>query len=264
MAERRMFARSIVDSDAFLDMPPSSQMLYFHLAMRADDDGFVNNPRKIQRMVNAGDDDMRVLLAKRFIIGFDSGVVVIKHWRIHNYIQNDTRKPTLYQDELKRLAIKDNRAYTERTAVDGALDTKCIQDVSSLDTGCIQPVSNLDAQYSLGKPSVNNPPIPPAGGDARRDKTKTDDPMFARFWAEYPRKSNKPGAAKAFARIAPDEGLLLCMLGAIRKQKSTPQWTKDNGQYIPHPATWLNQERWNDEFGRAHEQEDSLDGYILE
>jgi hypothetical protein len=154
MAERRMFAKSIVDSDAFLDMPPSSQMLYFHLSMRADDDGFVNNPRKIQRMVNAGDDDMRVLIAKRFIIAFESGVIVIKHWRIHNYLQNDRHKPTLYQDEMKRLIIKENRVYTELTENDGALDTPCLQAVSVMDTQCIHHVSKVDTQYSIDKSSV--------------------------------------------------------------------------------------------------------------
>ena len=84
MAERRMFAKTIIDSDAFLDMPLSSQSLYFHLSMRADDDGFINNPRKIQRMIGASDDDLKLLIAKRFIIPFESGIVVIKHWRIHS------------------------------------------------------------------------------------------------------------------------------------------------------------------------------------
>lgn len=113
MAERRMFAKTIIDSDAFLDMPTSAQALYFHMAMRADDDGFLNNPKKVQRMVGASDDDCRLLLAKRFVIQFDSGVVVIKHWRIHNYIQKDRYKPTVYQEEKSMLSIKDNGVYTE-------------------------------------------------------------------------------------------------------------------------------------------------------
>ena len=94
MAERRMFAKTIIDSDAFLDMPLSTQALYFHLSMRADDDGFINNPRKIQRMIGASGDDLKLLLAKSFLIPFDSGIVVIKHWRIHNYIQKDRYKGT--------------------------------------------------------------------------------------------------------------------------------------------------------------------------
>ena len=127
MAERRMFAKTIIDSDAFLDMPLSSQALYFHLSMRADDDGFINNPKKIQRMIGASDDDLKLLIAKRFIIPFDSGIVVIKHWKIHNYIQRDRYKETVYKDEKARLTLKDNNAYT-------LSDTPCIQDGYSMET----------------------------------------------------------------------------------------------------------------------------------
>ena len=96
MAGRRMFAKTIIDSDIFLDMPLSTQALYFHLSMRADDDGFINNSKKIQRMIGCGDDDLKLLIAKKFLIPFESGVVVIKHWRIHNYIQNDRYTETNY------------------------------------------------------------------------------------------------------------------------------------------------------------------------
>ena len=113
MADRRMFTVKIVDSDAFLDMPLSAQCLYFHLNMRADDDGFVNNPKKIQRMLGASDDDLRLLLAKRFILGFESGVIVIKHWRMHNLLRKDRYNPTQYQEEFHRLGLKENGAYTE-------------------------------------------------------------------------------------------------------------------------------------------------------
>ena len=96
MAEKRMFSMKIVDSDAFLDMPHSTQNLYFHLNMRADDDGFINNPKKIQRMLGASDDDLKLLLAKRFILAFDSGIIVIKHWRMHNTLRKDRYHPTHY------------------------------------------------------------------------------------------------------------------------------------------------------------------------
>lgn len=127
MAERRMFAKKITESDAFLDMPSSTQMLYFHLSMNADDDGFVNNPKKIQRMCGASDDDFKLLIAKSFVILFESGVIVIKHWKMHNYIQSDRYRPTDYVDEKSMLGIKKNKAYT----LDGSkMDTRCIQDVS--------------------------------------------------------------------------------------------------------------------------------------
>ena len=111
MAERRMFSKTIIDSDVFLDLPSTSQILYFHLGMRADDDGFVNSPKKIQRMIGCSDDDMRLLIAKSFIIPFDTGIVVIKHWRMHNYIQKDRYKPTVYIDEKGQLEIEENGAY---------------------------------------------------------------------------------------------------------------------------------------------------------
>ena len=140
MAERRMFAKKITESDAFLDMPASTQALYFHLNMAADDDGFVNNPKKIQRMVGSSDDDFKLLIAKSFIITFDSGVIVIKHWKMHNYIQKDRYKPTDYIDERAMLDLKKNKAYT--------------LDVSSVDTNCVQDVrvgKVREGKVSLGK-----------------------------------------------------------------------------------------------------------------
>lgn len=113
MAQRRMFSLQIVDTDAFLEMPISSQLLYFHLTMRADDEGFVGNPRKIARLVGVNDDDFKVLIAKRFILAFEGGVVVIKHWLIHNTIRMDRFKSTTYQEQKNQLAVKENRAYTE-------------------------------------------------------------------------------------------------------------------------------------------------------
>lgn len=112
MAERRMFAKTIIDSDSFLDMPMSTQVLYFHLSMRADDDGFVNNPKRIQRMIGANDDDLKLLIAKNFIILFESGVIVIKHWKIHNYLRNDRYKPTVYQEEKAMLSEGNNKEYS--------------------------------------------------------------------------------------------------------------------------------------------------------
>ena len=123
MAERRMFAKTIVLSDAFLDMPLSARCLYFTLGMLADDDGFVNSPKSIMRQAGASQDDLNLLMVKRFILKFDSGVIVIKHWRIHNYIQKDRYKESKYMEEKATLMIDQNGAYTE-----------CIQDVSTLDT----------------------------------------------------------------------------------------------------------------------------------
>lgn len=112
MAERRMFAKTIIDSDDFLEMPLSAQALYFHLGMRADDDGFLNNARKILCIIRASDDDLKILIAKRFLIIFDGGVVVIKHWLMHNLIRGDRYKETVYTEEKAMLILKENKAYT--------------------------------------------------------------------------------------------------------------------------------------------------------
>lgn len=137
MAERRMFAKSIIDSDAFLDMPLSAQALYFHLSMRADDEGFVGNPKRIRSMIGASEDDYKLLIAKRFVLIFPSGVIVIKHWKIHNYIQSDRCKPTTYMEERATLSLDGKKAYVE-----------CV------DTPCIQNGYNSDTQVRLGKVSI--------------------------------------------------------------------------------------------------------------
>jgi hypothetical protein len=142
MAQRRMFSVKIVDSDAFLEMPQSSQLLYFHLGMHADDDGFVN-PKKIMRVIGSVEDDLKILFAKRFLLPFENGVVVIKHWLINNLIRKDFYQQTLYVEQKKRLTIKENKAYTE----------------------CKQIVNNLDTQYSIGKDRLGKDILQPDGCD---------------------------------------------------------------------------------------------------
>jgi len=127
MAERRMFAKTIIDSDAFIEMPMSARLLYYDLSMRADDDGFVNSPRKIMRMIGASNDDMNILIARKFVIAFENGVVVIKHWRIHNYIRNDRYKETNYKEQKALLEYDENKAYR-------LMDTNGIPNVSTLET----------------------------------------------------------------------------------------------------------------------------------
>ncbi len=126
MARKRMFTMKIVDSDAFLDMPLSTQCLYFHLNMRADDDGFIGNPKRIEKIIGANDDDLKLLIAKRFVILFDDGVIVIKHWRMHNTLSRDRYIETSYTDEKKKLLLKDNGSYslTNGNSID---DTKLIE-----------------------------------------------------------------------------------------------------------------------------------------
>lgn len=141
MGERRMFAKTITESDAFRDMPLSSQALYFHINMAADDDGFCNKPKAIARCIGASEDDLKLLIAKKFLIAFEDGVVVIKHWKVNNYIPKDRYKKTIYQEHFNELQVKEDNGYTL---------------VDSLYTGCIQSVSTSQVKLSKDKISKDN------------------------------------------------------------------------------------------------------------
>ena len=158
MAERRMFAKAIVLSDAFLDMPMSARCLYFTLAMLADDDGFINSPKSIMRQCGATTDDMNILIAKRFVLTFESGVVVIKHWRIHNLIQKDRYRETKYLEEKGQLMLDGNKAYTEA--------------VSDVYPECIQSVSNMEPQVRLGEVSLGKSRVGEVKEEAEPPKIK--------------------------------------------------------------------------------------------
>lgn len=217
MAERRMFAKTIIDSDAFLDMPLSTQALYFHLGMRADDDGFVNSPKKIQRAVGAAEDDLRILITKNFIIPFDSGVIVIKHWNINNYIQNDRYHPTAYIEEKNQLCQKDNRAYT------------------FMDTGCIQDGYRMDTQNRLDKISIDNNIY---NGDSEEQKLSIDD-FFETIWKAYPKKKGKGQISIAkktkLYHIGVDE-LLRC----IERYKEEIASKNVSEQFVMYGSTFFN------------------------
>ena len=153
MAKKRMFNKEVLDTDAFLDMPLSAQALYFHLNMRADDDGFIGNPQRIRAYIGASEDDLKLLIAKRFVIVFPDGVVVIKHWRMHNVIQKDRYKQTNYIEDLAMLGIKENKAYTLKNngfpEIETSMETNKIKNVSKMETECFQNVST-DIDIDLG------------------------------------------------------------------------------------------------------------------
>ena len=144
MAQKRMFNKAITNDDNFLEMPISSQVLYFHLSMNADDDGFVNNWKSIMRMTGTKEDDLKVLITKQYIIPFDSGVIVIKHWRLNNYLQKDRIIPTQYQEELKQLQLDNNNVYE--------LYTNCIHSIeeNSIDKNSIDK-NSIEEIYSPAK-----------------------------------------------------------------------------------------------------------------
>ena len=158
-AERRMFAKTIVLSDAFLDMSLGARCLYMTFGMLADDDGFVNAPKSIMRQCGASEDDFKVLIAKKFVIPFESGVIVIKHWRINNYLQKDRIQPTKYQDELSELMVEDNGAYTAKT--DNVYIDSVYTDKNSIDKSSIDKSNNIIVRSDkLSEPKADVSAIP--------------------------------------------------------------------------------------------------------
>lgn len=141
MARKRMFSLLVVDTDEFLDMPSSTQSLYYHLGMRADDDGFVSSPKKIVKLVNCSNDDLKLLIAKGFIIPFDSGIIAIRHWKLNNDLKKDRYTPTIYLNEKSTLRVNKNKVYS----IDG----------NNLETKRIQNGNKLDTQYSIDKNSID-------------------------------------------------------------------------------------------------------------
>lgn len=168
MAEKRMLSKMIVDSDAFLDLPLTSQALYFHLVVRADDEGFINNSKKIKRIINANEDDFNNLINSNFIIVFESGVIVIKHWKIHNNITPARKKMTTYQEERSQLTEKENGVYTlkNKSTIYNRENTQVVEnseDDESTENQNIENVENENTQV------VENLEIQKANNDNRDD-----------------------------------------------------------------------------------------------
>jgi uncharacterized phage protein (TIGR02220 family) len=154
MAQKRMFSVKVIDTDAFIDMPISARLLYYDLGMRADDDGFIASPKKIIKMIGASEDDIKILIAKGFIIPFDTGVCVIRHWRLNNYIQKDRYTATIYKSEMSTITELDGeytKAEVMRTQNNSKMIENCIHNVDEMDTKRIQKSNKLDTQIRLDK-----------------------------------------------------------------------------------------------------------------
>lgn len=203
MATKRMFSKTITNSSNFLMMPQSSQNLYFHLGMNADDDGFCEH-FTIMRMTESKPDDLKVLQAKKFVKVFDDKVLVVLDWKENNWIRSDRYKPSkyleIYKEELKKIAGMTNGIPND---------------------------NQMDTQIRLDK--------------------NTYTQKFENFWNTYPKKLAKQQALKAWEKLNPDDNLTNTILEAISKFSKTSAWQKDNGQFIPYPATFLNGRRWEDE-----------------
>ena len=225
MAQRRMFSKKITETDLFLDMPTSTQCLYFHLNMAADDDGFIGNVKTIKRMIGASDDDLKLLIAKEFLIPFESGVVVIKDWKVHNYIRSDRYNKTIYTDEKRRLSELESGEYSQK-------ELNVIPNV-------IPMVDERLPQVRLGKDRVVKDISP----------NESVDSDFDKLWALYPRKEGKKAALKKYNEV-------------IKKGTATNKQIQDGivaykrhlkaegieAKYIKQGGTYFNGECWNDRY----------------
>ena len=235
MAKRRMFSLDIVDTDAFLDLPASSQNLYFHLGMRADDDGFISSPKRIAATVNASADDLKLLVAKGFIIPFDSGICVVRDWKVNNYIQSDRYTPTLYVEEKRHLLCKKTGQYDYS-------DTPCIHSVSETDT---QVRGVEDSRVKSKSVEADKPPrasrfTPPTVDEVRayctQRKNSVDPERFVDF---YSANGWKQGKGKP----------IVDWQAAVRtweredKAKQSPTAEKSSDWTQEHPE-WLDQSTW--------------------
>jgi len=171
MAQKRMFDKTITNSDEFIEMPLSSQVLYFHLSMNADDDGFINSWKSIMRMTGTKEDDLKVLIAKQFIIPFDSGVIVIKHWRINNFLRKDRHVDTKFKKELSMLETNNNQEYVWLTNGQPSIDKNSIDKniikkeiykerknptLEEIEQYCKERNNNIDAQKFYDYYEINN------------------------------------------------------------------------------------------------------------
>ena len=225
-----MFAKTIIDSDAFLDMPMSARLLYYDLGMRADDDGFINSPKKIMRMIGASNDDVNILIARKFVIPFDSGVVVIKHWRINNYLRNDRYTETKYLEEKSILEVDKNGSYTAKN------NTGIPVGIPTVSTGKVR----------LGKDSIGKDiNTISCNGNSEIEVLDQKEMWFESFWEIYPKHQDKKKAKQKFLKLCTNEKEYKAIMDGLRNV--LPVWAKKDTKYIPMPTTWLNGERWNDE-----------------
>ena len=231
MAQKRMFNNLVIGNDDFLEMPDSAQNLYFHLSMQADDDGFVDNWKSIMRMTGKKEDDLKILIAKSFVIPFDTGVIVIKHWRLNNYIQKDRYKETIHIFEKAQLLTDENNVYN--------LDTNCIHSIDTirLDKNSI----DKNSIYNIYGQNLDEKEIPEA------EILENWEVQFNEFYNKYPKKVKKQDVMKWFKKNKPSNELFSTMMNSLEDFIISKEWQRDSGQYIPYPTSWLNQRRWEDD-----------------
>ena len=241
-----MYSKKITETDDFLSLPLSTQALYFHLGMNADDDGFVSSPMRVMRMIGANKNELDLLLVKGYLIPFDGGVCVIKHWRINNYLRSDRYTPTIYSEEKATLTQLENGVYEKRENLG------------------IPMVDQVSPQDSIGKDSIDieqcfniNNNISPSSTDDEQTKTDVKLPtkqqyissLFEKIWAVYPKKVSKEQAKKTWQKKLisckdNDQVLLKAKKIAALLTNHKQSWKVEKRElsYIPHFSSWLNSE----------------------
>ncbi len=230
---RRLFSSRITESGKFLKTPPSSQALYFHLNMHADDDGIVE-AYKVMKLTGSNEGDLKALVEGGFIIILNSDLVTyIPHWLEHNTIRADRKIDSIYIDLLIKVVPEVDMLKSRPRA-----DTQQGRLILGLNTGL-----SMDGTRTVhGRREVK----------LSKDKLRQDNPLppelsFECFYEKYPKHISRQTAKKSWDRINPSEDLARTIFQRLEVHKQSEQWVKDRGQFIPHPATWLNQRRWEDE-----------------
>ena len=238
MAERRMFTKKITDDDHFLNLSSPAQALYLHLSMNADDDGFCNQITASMFKAHASVTDLEALLKNRYIYQFDSGVIVIKHWRMANALRKDRYTPTAFKNEMAMLKVGENGAYKFPDNNDMVAER--------LPNGC-QLVAERLPQVSIGKVSIdkNNKNNISCNENSEIEVLDQKEMWFESFWEIYPKHQDKKKAKQKFLKLCKDEKKYQEIMDGLRNV--LPVWAKKDTKYIPMPTTWLNGERWNDE-----------------
>lgn len=238
MAERRMFTKKITDDDHFLNLSSPAQALYLHLSMNADDDGFCNQITASMFKAHASVTDLEALLKNRYIYQFDSGVIVIKHWRMANALRKDRYTPTAFKNEMAMLKVSENGAYKLPDNNDMVAER--------LPNGC-QLVAERLPQVSIGKVSIdkNNKNNISCNENSEIEVLDQKEMWFESFWEIYPKHQDKKKAKQKFLKLCTDEKKYQEIMDGLRNV--LPMWAKKDNKYIPMPTTWLNGERWNDE-----------------
>lgn len=226
-----MFSKKIVDSDAFLELPLSSQALYFHLGMRADDDGALANAKRVSLLVGSNEKDLQLLLRKRFLLEVD-GIIFIKHWKINNYISKDRYNPTAYQDEYRQLRIKDNKSYTE------CIQNRIQEDTQGSIQGCTQAVSDdVDTdkiRIDKNREDKNNS----CAAELHETENETLEAFFEEVWRLYPLKKGKGQVSKTKKKVLQRIGyeqIKRCIERYVADLKATGK-----EKYMQHGSTFFN------------------------